>query len=274
MQKKINKGDIVKVDTTSNEGVVFGKVIDIIINENDSKYKYLVEGIERYIDQYYIKLATNIDLKYSKLYNDIGFSNFNIEDNLIKLNFWKSQEDNITKIREFLNIFLYPYLKENKFSLKTVDINNYSDNKGYYHKSLHTKNSYIFIIPNDNIKIICNYSITNLALYIIAPNYYKHNLSSFFIFDFGVEYSDDEYIKKLIKSIDIIIEKFETRILSEKYYYNDILYYLRSEVEKDLKYFDIPLNYDVNNFYLNELPGYGYLYNLNKINWIKYYLFS
>lgn len=273
--------ELVKVDMSgSGKGVVFAKVIS---SETDTSnpyntLKYTLEGIDYPINEYYIRPTNKVDLKYKKIFEEKKMHDFEIDEDKIKRDFWESQRDIIKSTRNFVNDF-YPYLIEKKHVLP---VSKMTDWDSYYKKGYTTKNEWIFVIPHENFNIIVQKNATYVTLIITCPDDMhmfrdnneedKKNRSGIAIYNFCVEYSDDEFVAALQEITEDIISQLEEGY-KKRYYHIHPNY----ETVKKLVFFKNPL--DALNgvgyrMHQNSLPGYEYTRALFDIGIWRYSFFN
>lgn len=281
VQPKYVIGQQVKVDCSgSGNGVVFGKILDKVETKehNPNNYAYYnIDSLEYAVCEYYIRPATKVDLKYKKLYDEKNIKDFDIDDDQIKKEFWKSQKEIIKTARNFINDFLYPYLKDSKHVVSIENITNWDK---VYKKALHLKSDYLFVIPHENFNFIIQKNSTYITLFITCPSaFYKDeeakilvDRSGIAIFNYCVLHSDDEYTEILAEITKEIINDLEKGF--EKKYYDVWVDY---KIVNKLELFENPLdalngiNY---NMYKNKLPGYEYTRALFDLSVMKHSFFS
>jgi hypothetical protein len=271
---KYNDGDIVIVDRSgAGENYYFGKVIDSTPHKNgcNNSFLYTVEGLEHPVDEYYVRLAEEKDLELKKLHSKLKIDKFEIDDDRIKRVFWRGQKGILNKATNFINSFLYPYLK---LKGHIIEVDKMTDWDASYKTGMHTKNDYVFIIPHDSFNIVVQKNSTYVSLFITLPNpYYKDkidNRSILCVICMATEYSDDEYTDNFVKTTKEIIKQLEKGL--EEGYYN---LWIRTEFRDKLALYKEVLPPKENYLRTQEpLPGYEYTSFLMDLSCLRYYFFS
>lgn len=273
MAKKIilpayGDGESVIVDLSgSGKPYYFGKVLGSkpIQHGCNDTFEYIIEGLEYPVNEYYVRSAKTEDIQLKELYDSLKIKDFEIDDDRIKRVFWAEQKPILKKATNFINSFLYPYLKTKGHIVSVEDM---VDWDASYKKGMHTKNEFVFIIPHDIFNIVVQKNSTYVSLFITSPMAYsdvddKPILS---VICMATEYSDDEYTKIFIKATKEIISQLEKG--KEKGYYN---LWIKSEIRDSLSMYKEVLIPDT---YLRDLPGYEYTRFLMDLSVIKHYFFN
>ena len=263
-------GEIVIVDLGKN--YYFGEVISSKPKQvgcNDS-FEYEIKGLTNPVEEYYIRRADPEDLELKELHSKLKIDNFKIDDDRIKRVFWRGQKNIIDKATNFINSFLYPYLKIKKHVIEVDKMNDWNSN---YKTGMHTKDEYVFIIPHDMFNIVVQKSSTYVSLFITLPNNLPNNLenkSILCVICMAVKYSDEEYTNNFIKVTKEIISQLEKG--KKQDYYN---LWIKSDYTDSLEmYKEVLLPKESYNRMQEALPGYEYTRFLSDLSCLKHYFFS
>lgn len=267
-----NNDEIVIVDLSgSGKPYYFGKVIDSkpIQHGCNDTFEYIIEGLEYPVNEYYVRSAKTEDIQLKELYDNLKIQDFEIDDDRIKRVFWAEQKPILKKATNFINSFLYPYLKTKGHIVSVEDM---TDWDASYQKGMHTKNEYIFIIPHDIFNIVVQKNSTYVSLFITLPMAYSDgdNKPILSVICMATKYSDDEYTENFIKVTKEIISQLEK---GKKQGYYDL--WIKSELIDSLSMYKEVLNpLDTYGRSRETLPGYEYTRFLMDLSVMKHYFFN
>jgi hypothetical protein len=274
-EKVYKKGDLVKVDRGgAGKGICFETIKSVSDKPSpNGSYDYITEECSHKTNAYYIRPVRNVDLKWKKIAEEKDIANWEIKDDPIKYEFWKGQRDNVKKVRDFINDFMYPYLVENK---NVIPINKMTDYDVVYKKAYNTKNEKIFVIPHKNLNIVVQKSVTHVSLFVTCPYWdikkNSNDRSGISIYNFSCKYSDDEYTDELKNAAKSIIESYEKQI--EKGYIHNHIEPHYKIIDK-LQHYTRVLSANTYDFYMSaNLPGSEYTRALFDVGIWRYSLFG
>jgi hypothetical protein len=268
-------GESVIVDLSgSGKPYYFGKVVDSkpIKHGCNDTFEYAIEGLEYPVNEYCVRSAKTEDIQLKELYDNLKIQDFEIDDDRIKRVFWAEQKPILKKATNFINYFLYPYLKTKGHIVSVEDM---TDWDASYKKGMHTKNEYVFIIPHDIFNIVVQKNSTYVSLFITLPTAYRGSYSDgdnkpiLNVICMATEYSDEEYTEIFIKVTKEIISQLEKG--KEKGYYN---LYIKSELRDSLSLYKEVLNPLDTYVRSKDLPGYEYTRFLMDLSVMKHYFFN
>lgn len=266
--KTFEKGEKVRVDRSgAGEGYVFMTIKDSVKTDNPNGYDdyNFEENPSLFVCEYYIRKATKKDFELLELYNNLNIADFDIDTDDIKRDFWTSQEPIIKKTYDYLNEFVYPYLKA--YNHVVDDIRDINDHNAPYKHGFRTKSRNIVIVKHEHLNIIVESGSTYLTVYITAPYLGKidKEMGCLAFFNMAVKYSDEQY--GFVIALEQIIAHFDDYI-SKGFYAN----HFRID-RSNLEYFDsLLLRADYNDWQI-EMPQ-SYTRNLFDISCWKHYFFN
>jgi len=270
------KGDKVKVDFSgSGEGYKFLTINEGFTTDNCNGYKdYNFKELnkEKKVSEYSSRLLTDDDIAQKKLFDDNKVAEFEFDYEEINRKFWESQEDNVLKCISFIDNFLHPYLTRYKNQLEVKEMMEWD---GYYKKGMHTKNRYIYVIPHQYLKIVVFATSTYVDIIITAPENLEHpeRRRRMFLFTMAVEFSDEKYQKRIVKTFQAILKQFENCFQKETAK-NYISYFIRPypEADKLTQYKQLELRGGYEDW--QNMPSSQYIYVLRELNYLKHYMFN